>query len=41
MTTLGIFIAGLVVSAITGTGAYFIGLQEDADRAARKENIKE
>ena len=36
MTTIGIFIVGVIVSAITGTGAYCIGLQEDADRAARR-----
>jgi hypothetical protein len=36
MNTIVIFIAGVIVSAITGTGAYFIGLQEDSDRAARK-----
>ena len=31
MTSLAIFVLGLIVTAITGTGAVMIGLQEAAD----------
>lgn len=41
MPELGIFILGLIVSVVTGCGAYLIGLQEDAARqeARREESI--
>jgi|694.fasta_scaffold00228_55 hypothetical protein len=35
MSSLGIFSIGLIVCALTGFGAYLIGLQEDDDRRGR------
>lgn len=35
MSTLSIFVVGIVVSAFTGFGSYLIGLQEDEDRRRR------
>jgi hypothetical protein len=37
MITLGIFTMGIVVSSLTGYGAYLITLQQDDDRRRRAE----
>ena len=40
MPELGIFILGLIVCVVTGSGAYCIGLQEDAAREeVRREGL--
>ncbi|MEO8271374.1 MAG: hypothetical protein ABI557_16755 [Aureliella sp.] len=36
MTTVLIFVLGLFVTVIVATGAFMIGLQEDADRIRRR-----
>ena len=36
MINFGIFVIGIVVSALAGFGAYLIGLQEDDDRKLRE-----
>lgn len=42
MTTIAIFVLGLVVTAITGAGAILIGLQEAADPSlSRVEDLTE